>query len=95
MEMMQGESGAIDLYKQTPRHHQMIADQITAEVPKEIEDIGTGNRVIEWTNPKQRDNHYFDCMVGCCVAASMLGITLTAQEAVVPAARKRKKVQYL
>jgi len=95
LEMLAGESGSIDLYKQSPRHHQMFADQLTAEIPKEIEDLGTGNRVIEWTNPKQRDNHFFDCMVGCCVAASMLGIALTAQEAIVPAARKRKKVSYL
>jgi len=94
-EVASGDSGSLSLYQQKPRHHQMLADQLTAETPKEMEDIGTGNRVIEWTNPQYRDNHFFDCVVGCYAAASMIGCRLSAQEPVVPASRKRKKVAYL
>jgi len=33
--------------------------------------------VDEWkVKPAQSDNHWFDCLVGCAVAASMDGITL-------------------
>jgi hypothetical protein len=95
LEVASEDSGSLNLYHQKPRHHQMFADQLTAETPKEIEDIGTGNRVIEWTNPRTQDNHFFDCIVGCYAAASMLGCKLVAQEAVVPAVKKRKKVAYL
>ena len=95
LEVLRGNSGAIDLYKQGPRHHQMFADQVTAETPKEVLDVGTGNRVIEWTNPRNQDNHLFDCLVGCCAAASLVGCRLRAQEPVEPVKRKRKKVSYL
>lgn len=95
LEVASGDSGTLTLYREKPRHHQMFADQLTAETPKEMEDIGTGNRVIEWANPRYLDNHFFDCVVGCYAAGSMLGCKLTAQEAVVPARKKRKKVQYL
>ena len=87
--------GALELYWQTPRYHQMIADHCAAETPKEIEDLGTGNRVIEWVRSRQVDNHLFDCLVGCYVGASMLGLRLAAQEAVEPAEKQRRKVSYL
>ncbi len=91
-----GDAGAVSMYKATPRHHQMMADQLTAEYPKEMEDVATGNRVIEWANPKSRDNHFMDCLVGCMVGASMLGCTLTAQKPVAaPAPRRTRKVSYM
>tara|TARA_Y100000401_G_scaffold39590_1_gene30077 strand:- start:4119 stop:6182 length:2064 start_codon:yes stop_codon:yes gene_type:complete len=95
LEAPSDDSGSVDLYKATPRHHQMFADQVTAEKPTEVEDVASGNRVIEWANSRQLDNHYFDCLVGCHAAASMLGCTLTAQQPIEPARPKRKKVEYL
>jgi phage terminase large subunit GpA-like protein len=94
-EVPHGDAGALSLFKASPRQHQMFADQITAEYCKEIEDIATGNRVIEWHNSKNRDNHFFDCLVGCCVGASVVGCSLTAQQPVEPPQRKRRKVRYL
>ncbi len=94
-EVPSGDAGSMTLFKASPRTHQMFADQLTAEVPREIEDVGTGNRVIEWQNPKGRDNHFMDCLVGCCVGASVVGCSLTAQQPVERPTRKRQKVQYL
>ena len=89
-----GDSGSLTLYKAPPRSHQMIADQLTAEYPKEIEDVSTGNRVIEWANPSNRDNHFMDAMVGCLVGASMSGCNLSAQ-APIQATTKKRNVRYL
>ena len=94
-EVAAGDPGALSLFKATPRQHQMFADQLTAEIPKEMEDVGTGNRVIEWSNPRQKDNHFFDCLVGCFVGASQLGCTLTAQRPVEVPKTKRRNVSYL
>jgi len=95
LEVPADDSGSVDLYKATPRHHQMFADQVTAEKPTEVEDVASGNRVIEWANSRQLDNHFFDCLVGCHVAASMLGCMLTAEQPIEPARPKKRKVQYL
>ncbi len=94
-EVPTGDSGCLTLYHQNPRHHQMLADQLTAETAKEIEDLSTGNRVIEWSNPRQQDNHFLDCLVGCYAAASLLGCSLSSQEVVAAPVVRKKKVQYL
>ena len=83
------------MFKATPRQHQMFADQLTAEFPKEMEDVATGNRVIEWSSAVARDNHFFDCLVGCCVGASVVGCSLTAQKPVQEKTRQRKRVSYI
>lgn len=55
--------------------HRMLADHITAEYPVRTE--AKGRIVDEWhIRPGKPDNHFFDCYVGCCVAASMSGCTL-------------------
>jgi hypothetical protein len=94
-EVPTGDDGAVSLYHARPREHQMIADQLTAEYPKEIEDVSTGNRVIEWANPRNRDNHFMDTMVGCLVGASISGCTLTAQQPVKEPRKRRKSVSYI
>jgi len=35
--------------------------------------------VWEWLMP-HNDNHWWDCLVGCAVGASMLGCTIPGQE---------------
>ncbi len=38
---------------------------------------GRGRTVDEWKmRPEARDNHWWDCTVGCAVAASMCGCVL-------------------
>jgi hypothetical protein len=45
-----------------------------------------GRKVNEWQDrPNHPDNHGFDCLVGCCVGASMLGAVLDSLK---PAPRK-------
>lgn len=95
LEVPRGDAGALTLFKATPRQHQMFADQLTAEFPKEMEDVATGNRVIEWSSAVARDNHFFDCLVGCCVGASVVGCSLTAQKPVQEKTRQRKRVSYI
>ena len=46
--------------------------------------------VDEWKlRPERGDNHWFDCLVGCAVAASMQGTTLPGTDGVAPVKRKR------
>ena len=98
-EGMKGDRGSLTLYQQTPRHHQMFADQFTAERCKEIEDVGTGNRVIEWQNYRHHDNHLMDCVVGCLAAASLQGCQLSIEKPMpLPGEKtksRKRKVSYL
>ena len=73
-----------------------LAEHITAEYCVRTE--ARGWIVDEWKlRAGSPDNHWFDCLVGCAVAASMLGLSVTG-----PATRERKvrqkrrrKVAYL
>ena len=71
-----GSPGSFSLYSPTrkERDHRMVADHFTAEVPTETS--GNGRKVLEWKNPPSKDNHWFDCVIGCMVAASTLGVTV-------------------
>jgi hypothetical protein len=82
-----GDSGALSLFKAEPATHRMLADHLHAEYPVPVE--SQGRKVNEWQHrPDRPDNHLFDCLVGCCVGASMLGAALKEQGAK-PAKRKR------
>ena len=62
--------GAID-------DHAMLFSHLSAEYFTEVEAYGGTRRVEEWAmKPGRSDNHYFDCLVGSCVAASMCGVQL-------------------
>jgi hypothetical protein len=71
-----GERGAVMLYGDKPRHHTMLAEHLTAEYP--IRTAGRGREVDEWKALPGRDNHWLDCLVGCAVGASVLGIPTAA-----------------
>jgi hypothetical protein len=82
-----GDPGCLSLFKAEPSTHRMLADQLHAEYPVPVE--SQGRKVNEWQHrPDRPDNHLFDCLVGCCVGASMLGAALKEQGAK-PAKRKR------
>ncbi|KKL08208.1 hypothetical protein LCGC14_2578180 [marine sediment metagenome] len=60
--------------------HRLFADHVTAEYRVRTE--GRGRKVDEWKLPPSKpDNHWLDCLVGCAVAASTLGVALTGMEA--------------
>ena len=70
------------------RQHELIAEHV-ARSEKWVEVIGPGGVVREWSTwPTRPDNHWFDCMVGCAAAASMVGVK-PAGEAVPMRQRKR------
>jgi hypothetical protein len=52
--------------------HRVLAEHWTAERPTAVE--ANGNRVNEWAVTVNRDNHYFDCIVGCAAGANTIGI---------------------
>lgn len=81
-----GGPGSLSLFKAEPHVHRMIADHLHAEYPVAVEVSGGGRKVSEWQDrPNHPDNEGLDCLVGCCVGASMLGVTLDSNQ---PAKRK-------
>ncbi|TWT44999.1 Phage terminase large subunit (GpA) [Phycisphaerae bacterium RAS1] len=69
-----GDRGCLSLWGAQPERHRMFAEHVTAETPVRVS--GRGRTVEEWKQRPGADNHLFDCLVGCTVAASMEGIAL-------------------
>jgi len=83
-----GDPGALSLFGHKPEHHRLIAEHLTSEYRVQTE--GRGRTVDEWKlRADGLDNHWFDCLVGCAVAASMQGAALFGAEA---AMRPRKRI---
>jgi hypothetical protein len=69
-----GDRGCISLFAKDVRQHELIAEHV-ARSEKWVEVIGPGGVVREWSPwPTRPDNHWFDCLVGCAAAASMIGV---------------------
>lgn len=83
-----GDRGCLSLFAGHDHQvHQMLADHWTAEFPVPTE--ARGNKVDEWKEKAPgRDNHWWDCIVGSAVAASILGVILPGTAAK-PRERKR------
>lgn len=94
-----GDPGALTLFEASPYQHRSIADQLSSEVCIRTE--GRGRVVDQWQLKPGRDNHYFDCVVGCAVAASMNGSKVVNEVRPKPKEKneqpksKRRKVIYL
>jgi len=89
-----GESGGINLYGGDPGVHRLLAEHCTAEYP--VVTQGQGRKLEEWKLRPNRENHWWDCLVGSAVAASILGCKLAADVQQIPKAkRRRKRVSYL
>jgi hypothetical protein len=84
-----GGSGCLSLFKAEPAAHRMLADHLHAEYPVSVESLG--RKVSEWqVRPNHPDNHWFDCLVGCAVAASIEGCSLKESAEVREPRRERK-----
>lgn len=59
------------LFGDRPADHQMLAEHLCNERPEPVE--GRGRKLNLWIK-LPGDNHYLDCIVGCAVAASMVGV---------------------
>lgn len=69
-----GDQGALTLFGRSTGEHRMLADHVAASETF-VRTEGHGRMVTEWSSkPSKPDNHWFDCLVGCAVAASMCGM---------------------
>jgi hypothetical protein len=72
-----GDSGSLTLFGNSHAAHKLFADHV-ASAETWVKTEGHGRVVFQWDiKPNSPDNHWFDCLVGCCVGASMCGCTLT------------------
>ncbi|MCC7407739.1 MAG: phage terminase large subunit family protein [Phycisphaeraceae bacterium] len=70
-----GDPGCLSLFGRQPAEHQLLAEHLTAESC--VTTQAKGRVVDEWKiRAPGRDNHWFDCLVGCAVAASIQGVVL-------------------
>jgi phage terminase large subunit GpA-like protein len=96
-----GDKGCLSLFgqdlpagRQGPEAHRLLADHLTAEY--RVRTSGRGRTVDEWKlRPNAQDNHWLDCLVGCAVAASILGATLHGTGESASANRPRLKLSDL
>ncbi|WP_425613625.1 terminase gpA endonuclease subunit [Anatilimnocola sp. NA78] len=70
-----GDKSCLSLFGTQPDQHRLLSEHLTSEYP--VTTQGRGRSVEEWKQrPDRPDNHWFDCLVGNAVAASMLGVQL-------------------
>ena len=83
-----GDRGCLTLFGATPAKHRLLAEHLTAEY--RITTTARGRTVDEWRlRPERADNHWWDCLVGAAVAASVQGVTLPGRFAPSEARRQR------
>jgi hypothetical protein len=81
--------GCLSLYGTDRTDHTMFAEHV-ARSERWVEVTGPYGTVREWSVlPTKPDNHWLDCLVGCAVAASMLGVRVPGQDAKPMRGRKR------
>jgi hypothetical protein len=67
------EVGSLSFWGKNSERHRMFSEHVTAEKVQLVE-VGS-RKVHEWERKPNQDNHWFDTIVGCAVAASVAGIT--------------------
>lgn len=83
-----GDRGCLSLFGEKPDRHRLFVEHLTAEYRVRTE--GRGRQVDEWKlRPERSDNHWFDCLVGASVAASIQGVELEGTQAAVAVKRHR------
>jgi hypothetical protein len=80
MRVSMGDRGCLSLFGTNAETHRMLSEHLTSEYF--IKTDARGRSVDEWKQrPEQPDNHWFDCLVGSAVAASMQGCVLAGTDA--------------
>jgi phage terminase large subunit GpA-like protein len=88
-----GDSGSLTIFGK-PEQHQMLIEQLCSEYS--ITTTGRGRTVDEWKMRQfSYDNHYWDCLVGCHIAASEQGIVLGGTVAVGKTSNSRNRLERL
>lgn len=85
-----GAAGCLSIFGNEPYVHQLFADHLSSEYCTET--TGRGRTVQVWqVRPDRVDNHWFDCIVGCAVAASEQGLVWNASDKPTQQSGPRKK----
>jgi len=89
-----GDPGCLSLFGRDEKAHRLLADHLTAEY--RVKASAQGRTVDEWKLRATRpDNHWFDCLVGSAVAASIQGASLRPLEVAANRPRPRLKLSKL
>lgn len=84
-----GDRGCLSLFGDSAEQHRLFAEHLTSEYRVKTE--GRGRTVDEWKHrPERGDNHWFDCLVGCAVAASIQGAVLAGTGGSVTTVERRR-----
>jgi hypothetical protein len=67
------------MFHATPAQHRLIAEHITAEIGTKVS--GPYGELTVWQALPGRDNHWLDCLSGCCTAESIRGGKLESLQA--------------
>ncbi|HBR20540.1 MAG: hypothetical protein UV78_C0046G0007 [Parcubacteria group bacterium GW2011_GWA2_43_17] len=86
-----GDHGSMTLFGKGGHHHALFAEHVAGSETW-VRTEGHGRTVYQWS-PRIGgiDNHWLDCIVGCSVAASMCGCTLTGHS--VKSVSKRERIK--
>lgn len=69
---LQGDIGSMSIFGKGEKFHRLFAEHLTSEYSEPA--AGRGRKVDMWSLlPGRSENHWWDCVVGCCVAASESG----------------------
>lgn len=72
------------------RDHRLLRDHLLAETRTRV--TANNRTVDEWKLPPNKpDNHWLDCLVGCAVAASVMGAELPAWRNLQPRKKARRR----
>jgi len=83
-----GDPGCLSLYGRAAERHRLLSEHLAAEYSVRTE--GRGRTVDEWKiKLSGADNHWFDCLVGAAVGASMQG---AAPPGMTRAVKVRRKI---
>jgi hypothetical protein len=75
-----GGGGCLQLFEETSEGHRLLADHCTAELGVSAT-TDDGRRFTRWEKKPNRDNHLWDCVVGCAVGAGTLNLEWSANSA--------------
>ena len=82
-----GDAGSLSLWGSDPRRHEIMAQHMLAE--QCVPSSANGRTVDVWKELPGRENDLFDCLVGCCVAASMQGVAVAGEPSTAKASGRR------
>lgn len=90
LETAVGSRGALTFFGDAKTSHRMLAEQLTSE--EQVTKMTSRQTYTLWELTRRgRDNHFWDCLVGCHIAASVCGVSL--KEVASENLRKKKRTR--